>query len=208
MHFHGVLGFGSRQFRNGVVVGKAQPERLLGTRREPLKLIVQPRWIRGRADLDWHALMAALLTGGAVLAEALALEIDDRGVAVANHAVFDRLEPRRALAQLIQRLIHAGVVDRRRTAPRLDGREIARIEGGEDVELRLEGQRLTLFDVDVADVRRIDRLDVAFAERFARPRVSTSSWATSCRIWCLKRWRTTLAGTLPGRKPGILAALP
>jgi hypothetical protein len=28
------------------------------------------------------------------------------------------------------------------------------------------------------------------------------SSATSCRICGIKRWRTTLAGTFPGRKPG------
>ena len=32
--------------------------------------------------------------------------------------------------------------------------------------------------------------------------------ATSCMICGLKRWRITLAGTLPGRKPGIFAERP
>ena len=47
-----------------------------------------------------------------------------------------------------------------------DRREVAGVERRQRVERRREGERLTLFDVHVADVRRVDRLDAALAQRF------------------------------------------
>ena len=142
-------------------------------RGQPLQLVVEAGRIGGRADLHGHAFVLGLLARLAGLVERLALEIDDDRVAVAGDAVLDRLEARRAFAQPLERLIDGRVVDRDRRPPHLDRRELAGIERRHDVELGLEGERLPLFELDVTDVRRVDRLDAAFGaaplRRRARP---------------------------------------
>ena len=129
-----------------VVVGKAQPERLRLAGAQALELVVEPRRVGRRADFDRHAFVLRLLAGLAFLVERLALEIDDERVTVAGHAVFDRLEARRAFAQPLERLIDGRVLDRDRRAPHFDRCELAGIERRHDVELGLEGERLALFD--------------------------------------------------------------
>jgi hypothetical protein len=55
--------------------------------------------------------MFRLLARVSFLVKRLPLEIDDDRVTVADDAIFDRLEARRALAQLFERLIDGRVLD-------------------------------------------------------------------------------------------------
>ena len=103
----------------------------------------------------------------AFLVRALPLERDDDGVAGLDDAGLDRFVTRRALAQPLERLRHGFVFDRDRGLGRLDRAEVARIETRHDVERGLEGEGLALFEHQVLDVGRVDRLDAAFGQRLA-----------------------------------------
>ena len=86
-------------------------------------------------------------------------------VAVIDAAAFDRLVPRAAIAQPLQRHLDRFVVDRVRGALERDRRQIARIELRHGVERRDEGQRLPFLDRHVAHVGRVDRLEPLLAQR-------------------------------------------
>ena len=131
---------------------------------EAEQLLVESRRVGFRAELDADVLVH--VGAGVRLATRVPpLEIEHDGVAVIDAASFDRLEPRRAIAQPLQRRLHRFVVDRIRRAPERDRREIAGIEWRDRVERRREGQRLAFFDCHVADVGRVDRLEAALAQR-------------------------------------------
>ena len=72
------------------------------------------------------------------------------------------------------------------------------------VERRGEGKRLALFDDDVADVGRVDRLDAALLHRIvhgARNQILRHVVEDLILEALLDTW----GGTLPGRKPGMRA---
>ncbi len=118
------------------------------------------RWRRGFAREHHERLIGRWLRDGR------ADEIQDDGVAVLNAPDRHGLETCRALAQVGQRLVYGGVTDRRALLVQGDRRVVARLDGRNRLERGGEFERLPLFDHDIPDVRRIDRLDAALAERF------------------------------------------
>ncbi len=132
---------------------------------EAQQLLVEPRRVRLRAQLDADV--------GVRLDLALGVgphEIEHDRVAVVDAAVLNRLVPRGAIPQPLERLIHRRVLDRRRRARERDRREVARIERRERVERRRERQRLALLHRHVADVGRVDRLDAPLAQHVVHRR--------------------------------------
>jgi hypothetical protein len=110
--------------------------------------------------------VARLFSGLAVLVAALPLDIHHQGVAVAGDTLFDRFESRRPLAHLLERLVHRGIVHTDGSTPHVDRAELSGIERRQHVEFGLEGERLAFFELHVADVRRVHRLDAALREGF------------------------------------------
>ena len=105
---------------------------------------------------------------------ALALEVDHDGVAGLDAAAFHRLEPGRAVAQALERLVDGVLVDDDRRAAALDRREVARVEGRHHVEGGRERERLAFVDVEVLDVR----LSTGWTPCSAR--ASWTAWPTRC----------------------------
>ena len=105
------------------------------------------------------------------------------------------------------RLIDRGILDCNRRAPYLDGRELARIERRHDVELGLEGERLALFNLDVADVGRLDRLDAALGQRLFN-RALDELVGDIVENLALEALAHDLGRHLAGRNPGSRAAFP
>ena len=101
------------------------------------------------------------------LIDRLPLDIDHQGVALLGHARFHRLEACRALAQALERLIDRFVFDVDGGAPHFDRGEIAGIKRRHHVELRLERQRLALFEFQILDVGCRHGFDTALLKRFA-----------------------------------------
>ena len=81
--------------------------------RHPEHLVVEPGRIGRGAHVDRHLLVLVGRGDDAVGAGGLPLQVDDQGVAL-GHAAFDRLEPRGAFAQPLERGLHGVVVDRHR----------------------------------------------------------------------------------------------
>ena len=120
---------------------------------------------------------------------------------------FDRLEARRAFAQPLERLIDGFVFNLDRRAPDFDRFELARIEGGHDVELGLKVSGWPFFELHVTNVGRLDRLDAAFLQRFADcafDELVRDVVQDLARNRCF----TTFGGTFPGRNPGSRAERP
>ena len=110
-----------------------------------------------RARLRAARVLAALGIG--------ALDVEHHSVAILDAAILDRLELRAALAQLGERLLDGLVGHDAGTPDRFDGGEIADVEGRYGFDRRGERERLTLFERDVLDVRRVYRLDAPLLER-------------------------------------------
>jgi hypothetical protein len=102
--------------------------------------------------------------GLAILVKTLTLDVEHHGVTVSDDAFFDGLEARGALAQLLKRLIDGLVLDLDRRTARFDAAEVTWIEGRQHVELRLERERLSFLELEIANLRRIDWLHAAFGE--------------------------------------------
>jgi hypothetical protein len=92
-------------------------------------------------------------------------QVHQHRVALLDAALFHRLVARGALAQPRNRLVHRRIVHRHGGAAQLDRGVVPRIDRRHRVEARRELQRLPFLDDDVLDVRRVDRLDAALAER-------------------------------------------
>ena len=95
----------------------------------------------------------------------LAHEIDDDRVAPLDRACLDHLEPRRPLAQRLQRFVDRPFLQRGLRPAQLQRGVRLELEARHGIERRRELQRLALFDDDVADVGRVERLEAALAQR-------------------------------------------
>src|SRR6185503_1274292 len=95
-----------------------------------------------------------------------ALDVEDHRVAVLDAAVLDRLELRAALAELLQRLVDGLVINVGGVSRGRDGRKVADVERRHGLDSGRERERLSLFERDVLDVRRVHRLDTALLQRF------------------------------------------
>ena len=108
-------------------------------------------------------------SGGALhrrLLHDLALEGDRDGVTLRNSASLDRLRPRGLLSQLLESLRDGLLGELDPCATERETAIFARVDQRQRVEGRGKRQRLSLFDVDVADRRSLDRLQASLAERF------------------------------------------
>ena len=157
----------SGELRGRVVGREVDREGLDRARLEAEQLVVESRRVGGRAELDADT----LVTSGA------------RAVAVRLRAVRDRparcrrarcrgLRPARSAPRDARSRSSASatasssIAARRRAAARSSSRSPGS-NARDRVERRGEGQRLACLDRDVADVRRVDRLDAALAQRVA-----------------------------------------
>ena len=123
-------------------------------------MFVEARRVRFRAQLDADAVVRFRLAP-----RVAPFQIEHDRVTVVDAAAFDRLVPRRAIAQPLQSQLDGLVGDCLRRPPKRDGRELAGIEDRDRVERRGEGQRLPLFNRNVPHVGRVDRLHAALAQR-------------------------------------------
>ena len=114
----------------------------------------------------------------------------------------DSVQPVRAAAAA--RRSTASSSTPRRRPPKRNRREVARLEGRQCVERCREGERLVFVDAHIADVRRVDRLHAALAQRVI-DRARDQIVRDVVQDLVLKRCLTTRAGALPGRKPGMRA---
>ena len=144
----------------------------------------------------------------AVLVRALALEADDHRVARFDGAALDRFVARVAFAEALERLVDGLVFDGApsarspRSSPRSPGskagttsNEALKVSG-----LPSSSTRSLMSGVAIGST--------PFSTSASPTAFETRCSATSCMICGLKRWRMTLAGTLPGRKPGMRAERP
>ena len=116
------------------------------------------------AEDERHPLRGAALER---LAVARAGERDDRVVAVLGAAVLDRGQRRVLVAQLLDDLVDAGVVDRLDLGAEVEVLVVAELDLGPDLDRRLEDERLALLRLDDLDVGVGQRQEVLLDEGLA-----------------------------------------
>ena len=163
---------GAGELLDGVVRGIAHVEGLRAAGAEADERLVESGRIGRGADVDRDVVMAVgvgLAVGGRLAivgpGSCRALEIEHDRIAVRHPAPFDRLVAGGAILQARQRLIDRRVVHLRDLAAQGEARVVTRVDGRHRFEAGRELERLALFDDDVADVGRVDRLDATFAQR-------------------------------------------
>ena len=123
----------------------------------PDQVRLEPRDQALLAQDDRHPLGAAALER---LAVARPDERDDRVVAFLRPAILDRRERRVLVAQLVEDLVDARVVDRLDLGPEVEVPVVAELDLRADLDGGLEDQRLALLGLDDLDIRIGQRQEV------------------------------------------------